>query len=299
LAFSVVFAENPHTLERRKMKKHKALVSGATGFIGSHLVKRLLGMGWEVKCLTQGQFYDTKPIKGDYDYIFHLAAYGQHFHQRDDVDEIYRANVFGTLNLLERTKDIKYKAFINFGTSSEYGVKNKPMKETDLVEPTFFYASSKVASTALCQAWSHEFDKNIVTVRPFSIYGPGEADFRFIPKLINSQLTGEVFKLSSGVHDWICIEDFIDGLLLVAENAKKLKGKVVNIGTGKQYTNQEVVDTLAKYIRPIYYEPGQMRPNDTKGCWRADNRLLKSLGWKQKHTLSEGLGETIQYYLPE
>ncbi len=285
-------------LERRKMKK-TALVTGTSGFVGSHLVRRLLKMGWVVKCLSREQFDGDEPITGKYDYIFHLAAYGQHIQQRNDLEKIYQVNVGGTLNLLERTKNIKYKAFINFGTSSEYGFKNKPMKETDLTEPTFFYASSKVASTALCQAWSHEFNKNIITVRLFSIYGPGEADFRFIPKLIQSQITGDIFKLADGVHDWTYIDDCIDGLMVVVKNAKTLKGKIVNIGTGKQYTNQQVVDTLSKYIRPIYYEPGQMRVNDTKGCWRADNRLLKSLGWKQKHTLSQGLSETLQHYLPE
>jgi nucleoside-diphosphate-sugar epimerase len=256
-------------------------------------------MGWEVKCLSREQFEDTTKIKGDYDYIFHLAASGQHIHQRLNYWEIYDVNILGTLNLLERTNNINYKAFINFGTSSEYGVKNKPMKESDLPEPTFFYAAAKVGATALCQAWGLEYKKPIITVRPFSIYGPGEADFRFLPKLIHSQFVGEKFELGAGVHDWIYIEDFIDALLLVAKNANKLKGKIVNIGTGKQYTNKEVVEVLARFIQPINYKEGKMRPNDTKGCWRANNKLLKSLGWKQKYTLAQGLEATLSYYLPE
>ena len=284
-------------IERRLMKT--AIVTGASGFIGSHLVKRLLGLGWEVKCLDREQFESTKKITGNYDYIFNLAAFGQHINQRKDFDRIYKVNLLGTLNLLNRTNHIQYKTFINFGTSSEYGFKDKPMKETDRTDPTFFYASSKVASTAVCQAWGKEFDKPIITVRPFSVYGPGEAGFRFIPKLIRSQFGGDDFELADGVHDWIYIDDFIDGLLLVVQNAKKIKGGIVNIGTGKQYTNQQVVDTLAKFIRPLYYTKGNMRPTDTNKCWRADNKLLKSLGWKQKYSLEKGLEATLSYYLPE
>jgi nucleoside-diphosphate-sugar epimerase len=236
-------------------------------------------------------------IEGHYDYIFHLAAYGQHINQRDDVDEIYNTNVIKLLKLLKASNHIKYKAFINIGTSSEYGVKNKPMKETDLLEPDFYYASSKAAGTLLCQAWAKVNNKPIVTVRPFSLYGGFEEKFRFIPKLMMSAINGTEMEISGGSHDWIFVTDFIEAMMLVVKNIKKLKGKIVNIGTGKQYYNWEVVEIVDKMTNGLNVVRGKKRHNDMNS-WVADTKLIRSLGWKPRFTLKKGLEETMQYYLP-
>ena len=277
----------------------RALITGASGFVGEHLSKRLSKMGWELCLLPREQLESGKKINFEADYIFHLAAYGQMIHQRDDVDEIYNTNVNKLLKLLKATNHIKYKGFINIGTSSEYGKKARLMKEKDLLEPDFFYASSKAAGTLLCLAWAKTFNKPIVTVRPFSIYGPGEAEFRFIPTIIRSGIESREIKLTEGVHDWIYIQDFIDALLIAAKNIKKIRGGIVNVGTGKQYTNKQVLKLLSNNIKPLRYTESKMRPNDTKVCWRADNSLLRSLGWKQKYTLAQGLEATVSYYSPE
>jgi len=277
----------------------KALITGASGFVGKNLKRRLLELGWQVDLLTREQLEDFKFIKGEYDYIFHLAAYGQMIDQRDDVWEIYQTNVIKLLNLLRRTNNIKYKALINIGTSSEYGIKNKPMKETDLLEPDMFYSASKAAGTLLCRVWAKEMNKPVVTVRPFSLYGYGEADFRFIPKLMKCFAFGEKFKLADGMHDWIYIDDFIDALLIVAKNAKKLKGKVVNVGSGVMTSNKDIVKIVQKMInKPLNMERVKMRSYDTKNKWVADISLIKSFGWKPKTSLKEGLENIASYYLP-
>lgn len=249
--------------------------------------------------LSREHLESGKKINFEADYIFHLAAYGQMFHQRDDFDEIYNTNVIKLLKILKATNHLNYKGFINIGTSSEYGKKIRPMKETDPIDPDFFYASSKVAGTMLCKAWAKTFNKPIITVRPFSVYGPNEAEFRFIPTIIRSGIESVKFELTNGVHDWIYIEDFIDGLLLVAKNIKKIKNGIVNIGTGKQYTNKQIVELLSNNIKPLKYTETKMRPNDTKVCWRANNSLLRSLGWKQKYTMKQGLEAVLSYYSPE
>ena len=243
------------------------------------------------------QLESNKKIEGHYDYIFHLAAYGQHIDQRGDVDEIYNTNVMKLLKLLKASNHIKYKAFINIGTSSEYGNKTKSMKETDLLEPDFFYASSKAAGTLLCQTWSNIYNKPIVTIRPFSLYGGHEAKFRFIPKLMMAAVSGEKMEISDGSHDWIFVTDFIEAMMVVVKNIKKLKGKIVNIGTGKQYTNWEVVEAVGKMTNRLNVKKGKKRHNDMNK-WVANIKLIKSLGWNPRFTLKKGLEETMQYYLP-
>ncbi len=280
----------------------RILISGASGFLGTRLRQQL--KEHQVRALSRKEFLlpsdKLKKVIETFNpqYIIHLAAYGNHYYQQD-VREIYKANVNGTLNLLEASNGVKYKAFINIGTSSEYGKKNKPMKETDLLEPETFYAASKSATTYLCKVWAEQYNKPIVTLRPFSLYGPKEADFRFIPTIMKCIIDGKILKLSPGVHDWIYIDDFIEALMLVAKNAKRLKGQVVNIGTGKQYTNKQVVE-LAQNLssQGINYKEVKKRGYDTTRKWIANNKKIRKLGWKPKTSLIEGLREIITYYLP-
>jgi len=265
--------------------------------LGTNLRQHLLRLGHSVDIWDRKHLESDNRIEGHYDCIFHLAAYGQHLGQRNGIDEIYNTNVTKLLKLLKASNHIKYKAFINIGTSSEYGVKNKPMKETDLLEPDFLYASSKAAGTLLCQAWSKINNKPIVTVRPFSLYGGFEEKFRFIPKLMTSAISGTNMEISDGSHDWIFVTDFIEAMMIVVKNIKKLKGKIVNIGTGKQHTNWEVAEIVESMGNMISFKKCKKRHNDMKS-WVADTKLIRSLGWKPKFTLKKGLEETMQYYLP-
>lgn len=221
--------------------------------------------------------------KANPDMIFHLAAYGNHHHQEDE-DEILSANVIKTYLLLKATLDIPYKAFINVSTSSVYGKKSEPMSEKMALDTDTFYGCTKACGEYLVRAFAKRYNKPIVNVRPFSVYGPGEADFRFIPTVIRG-LKGEEFTLyPKSVHDWIYIEDFIDGLLGI--DAKKLKGKAINIGTGVQTSNKTVVRMLEKISghKAKYEEVPSKR-----GFWQA------SAG-DPKHTLEEGLKKTYEYY---
>jgi nucleoside-diphosphate-sugar epimerase len=256
-------------------------------------------LGHLVKILTRDELESGKKINFKVDYIFHLAAYGQHSQIQTDIDEIYNTNIIKTLGLLKSTNHLKYKAFINIGTSSEYGFKDSPMKETDSLNPEMFYAASKVASTMLCKVWAKQFNKPIVTVRPFSLYGPGEANFRFIPKLMECWIGGKKFCLSEGSHDWLYVDDFVDALFIIAKNIGKIKGGVVNVGTGKQTSNKEIVNIIQKYMinKPLNIEYVKGRYYDTKK-WVANNKLIKSLGWRPKTSLRKGLENVGSYYLP-
>ena len=274
----------------------KYLILGSNGFVGRALTERLKDE--DVRIMPRdmyGNYYGIKEFCELFkpDHIINCAAYGNMAHQ-DNVDAIYQVNLNNPLTLLQATKDIDYKSLILIGSSSEYGDKSESMSELDMCETDTFYGASKVAQTYLARAFKKQFKKPISVIRPFSIYGPGEADFRFIPTIIKSIETGEEFNLvKEPSHDWIYIEDFIDGLLLATQ--KNID--ILNIGSGKQYSNIEVVETLEEIAKKSasYNIIPQLRGFDTN-YWVADNALLKDLGWKQRFNLLNGLKETYERY---
>lgn len=280
----------------------KALITGATGFIGSHLVEFLKQKGVSTMALKHEKLqerWQLKDILTDYkpDYIFHLAAFGNMHHQKD-VRPIFQSNIHATFNLLEASLHIPYSAFINIGSSSEYGKKEEPMIEEMLPETTTLYGASKVASTYLCRAFAKTFTKPIVTVRPFSVYGVGEAQFRFIPTIIKHLQSQKVMDFDQlGVHDWIYIDDLISGIGTIVDNARVLSGEVVNIGTGIQTSNIVIEKMLAKLagksLNVNYFN--NMRPDDSP-VWVDGSRKLRLLGWKPQVSLEEGLKRCYEYY---
>lgn len=275
------------------------LLTGSSGFIGSSLKKKLKDMGFIVKTVPHNILHQPNRLKKvvstfSPNYIFHLASYGNKYYQDDDL-EIIKANITGTVNLLYATKDIEFDAFINTGSSSEYGIKSKEMFESDPLDTDTFYGVTKASATLICRAFAKKYSKNVITVRPFSVYGPFDDTKKFIQVAIKSFQNDLDLQLAKGVHDWIYIDDYINGVLKVLENAQKLKGKTVNIGTGIQSTNYQVIKALEeifnKKIRII--EIDKVRAYDTETCWVANNSLLKSLGWLPNYSLKKGLTKTI------
>lgn len=280
----------------------KAIVTGSKGFIGAHLISFLKYKKIEVfslphKILQNFTQLSTELKNIEPDYIFHFAAYGNHSHQ-NDIEEIFNGNIVSTFNLLNSVKNLPFKAFINVGSSSEYGKKSMPMVETDFLETDTLYGASKVSTTYLSRAFAIQFDKPIVTIRPFSVYGGGEAKARFIPRIIRCLITGKAIDIvPEPKHDWIYIDDFLAGVFAVVENISRLKGEVINIGTGQQYSNIKIVKQLEhisnKKLKMNMLR--QMREYDTIN-WVASNIKLQELDWQQQYDLTEGLKLTYDYY---
>ena len=279
--------------------KEKAVITGANGFIGSRLAETLEARGVQVLKLDRALLSLPDALKNTINKfkpssVYHLAAYGNHYNQKEPGG-IFGANLLGTFNLLEAVKTTKIDSFVNMGSSSEYGTKNKPMREDMLPETKTLYGATKVGATYLVRAYAPEFGLPAVTVRPFSVYGPNEAEHRFLPTVIRCCLTGDKLKLAPGVHDWIYIDDFVEGVISVSENAKLLSGEVVNIGSGVQYSNEKIVSLVQELcgITINIEETGNIRSFDTVTSWVANNDKLRALGWKVNTNLQKGIKSVI------
>jgi len=302
-----------------KLKK-EILVTGGAGFIGANLARKLIELNYRINLVLK-KSSNTWRIKDVLDkvkiyhidlldknklirtvskinpaFIIHLATYSNYCSQ-SDVEPMMEANIKGTLNLLIASKNINYKLFINTGSSSEYGIKNKPMSEKDFIEPISFYAAAKASATLLCQAFAKEHKKSIVTLRPFSVYGPYEEKNRFIPTIIKAVIENKPIKLTPGNQrrDFIYVQDVVDIYIKTISCGKKLSGHILNMGTGIEYTNDEVVKTLFKEAgKKVIIEKGAypVRTWDTQH-WVANTVKAQTiLGWKPKFSLEKGLRET-------
>lgn len=302
------------------LARKRVLITGGAGFIGSNLVKRLLKENCRIDILVKPttdlwrlknelskvnihsidilnkENLQKKIFKINPQAIIHLATYSQYRNQQD-FEQMIQTNINGTMNLLTATKKINYEIFINTGSSSEYGIKNNSMKENDLLEPISFYAATKASTTLLCQVFSKEFKKPIATLRPFSVYGPYEEQDRFIPNIIKAIKNGNSIKLTSGNQrrDFIYVDDVIEIYIKTLLCGKKLSGQILNMGTGVEYTNDEVVQKLFKITnKKVKIEKGAF----PKRLWDMPHwvanisKTKKLLNWKPAFTLEQGLRYT-------
>jgi nucleoside-diphosphate-sugar epimerase len=305
------------------MNKKRILITGVGGFLGANLARFFIQKNFEVWGLVKKEtnLWRIKDLKSDIylqkddlsdfkklhkkvikiapKYIIHLAAYGSYPNQ-ENIQKMIDVNIQGTYNLLEATKNLPYNCLINTGSSSEYGFKKNPMKESDLLEPVSFYGATKASSTLLCQLFARQFKKPIINFRLFSVYGPYEEPMRLIPTAIKAAILGNVLQITSGAvrRDFIHIEDV--NLAYDYALTKKLpNGEIFNIGTGKQYTNIEVSNIIRKYCQPrlkIKIGAFKKRPWDTN-FWVADiSKTKKLLGWQPQNSLKDGLQKTYNWF---
>ena len=301
------------------------LITGATGFIGANLARRFINRDFTVNILirTASNMWRLADIKDKIimhnadlcdkkkltdvvhdispNYIFHLATYGAYPRIETDDNKMMHTNIIGTYNLLKATLDIPYTCFVNTGSSSEYGIKNKPMKESDVLEPNTFYGVSKATASTLCQNYARQYKKPITTLRPFSVYGYYEEQFRLIPEVIINCINQKDVSLSSGEQkrDFIFIEDMIDAYVKVMENPST-DGLILNVGSGRDVTVREVAETIHKLVNSdnkLLFGKKDKAPFETDICWKADIKSIKkALNWKPKTSLVDGLKKTISWF---
>ena len=212
------------------------LITGSHGFIGSHLVARLEQLGHKVTRLKRNKLDKPKSLrkyitKINPEYVIHLAAYGNHYFQLSEY-KTFKANVVGTFNLLWATRYLPYKGFANISTTKHN------------LESNTFYGSTKSSGEYLVRSFVRKYDLPVINIRPYSVYGEKEKEFRFIPSISKRISEGKSITVTDVSHDWIYVDDFIDGLLVALKESARLKGQSIGIGTGKRRWNREIARRL-------------------------------------------------------
>lgn len=302
----------------------KILVTGATGFVGRNLVQRLIDQNYQVHILkrkssdiwrikdiiTKLHTHDVdllekklllkllKKIKPNV--IFHLANLGLYAGVDPPIEDAIKINTLGTINLIASADVIDYECFVNTGSSSEYGDKQSPMRETDSCEPTTNYALAKLAATLYAQAYAKRTKKPLATFRIFSPFGPFDHSTRLITYTILKMLKGThlSFYNPDAVRDYIFIEDVINAYLLCIKHSDRLCGEIFNIGMGNQTQIKDVIQLLSTEIgskSSINWD--NLYKKNERLIWQADiQKAKKQLGWRPKKTLEQGLKETVSWF---
>lgn len=298
------------------------LVTGGTGFLGSHLVRRLVALRADVHVLARPRSSlhriadvtgEVKLLAGDLTHvrevsaavataqpeiIFHLAAYGVDPRRRHPPT-ILRTNVGGLANLLEASRDTPYARFVNTGTCFEYGNHRRPLGESAPLEPLNVYAVSKLSALHLCALYARLHGKPIVTIRPFTFFGPGERPQRLIPSVILSILARRPIRITAGVQtrDYTYVEDMAAAFVSAAV-AKRAVGQVINVGTGQDHPVREIVERIRTILRSDVPVHAGAVPTKADEAWRlcADRRRAgELLGWRPRVSFAEGIQRTAAW----
>jgi nucleoside-diphosphate-sugar epimerase len=301
----------------------RVIITGTTGFVGANLARRLLHDGhqvhllvrpgytrWRIEairndvCLHEADLRDEEAVANVVgsirpDWVFHLAAYGAYSWQTD-LRQMVQTNIVGTINLVEACLKTDFEAFINTGSSSEYGSKDHAPSEREWLEPNSYYAVTKASATLFCRYTAQSRGVHLITLRLYSVYGPYEEPTRLMPTLILRGLKGKLPPLVNPdiARDFVYVDDVCEAYLQAATRPGQEPGAVYNVGTGIQTSVREVVD-VARRVMGITVEPewGSMpdRQWDTN-VWLSHNRKIQDeLGWRPRHTFEQGFALMVNW----
>lgn len=306
-------------------------ITGASGFLGANLVhffakdkktnlyllvrhnsKNL----WRIKTLLKQK--NVHLVYGDItdknslqfltqlrpEVIIHNAIYGGYGFQQPETEKVIQTNFMGTVNLLEIVKKLDFRCLLVSGSSSEYGIKNAPMSETDRLEPIGAYGVAKAAATLYAQAVAQQTGKKIFCIRPFSLYGPYEEKNRFIPYLVMSYIRKQkklFLRTPQATRDFLFIDDAVDLYHTVIQHSSQLTpGEIFNLGSGKE---TRVIDLIAlfnkifNYTFEIELEKGIPREGDVFCTWQASMKKAKKiLHWQPHNSLPAGFKKTVTWF---
>lgn len=304
------------------------LVTGATGFLGSHAVRRLLADGREVHVYLRpgaslerlagvqndihrhtGDLLDPAAIaaaarEGGITGILHCAGDTSARRFSGDWRAVERAmtvNLRGVLSVLEGASVVgTVRTVVRFGGLEEYGRAPTPWVETQREEPSSPYSASQVAASHACQALQPHLPFAAITLRPALVYGPWQSEDFLIPALITSLLRGERFAMTDGTQgrDLVYVDDVMDAALLAIDRMD-LRGAVLNISSGREWAVADVARQIAALLKAsgrLDVGASPPRPGEVGSLVGENSRARQSLDWQPKTDLQEGLARTVAWY---
>ena len=300
-------------LKKKSLSGKKILVTGASGFIGSHLCRRLLAMNAEVvgvsRKVQQNDETCTYWMKADLKenasvekviqsvkphIIFHLASHVVGARDVKLVIPTFHDNLVSTVNILVESNQIGCEKIILIGSLEE------PEKSDNFITPSSPYAAAKHAASAYGRMFHALFNSPVTIARLFMVYGPGQRDLsKLVPYTILSLLKDRVPKLTSGhrLVDWVYVDDVVDGLLAMA-SAQNIKGLTIDLGSGVSTSIQEIVlrlvSAMGSLIEPTFGSIPERPMEQVRLANVADTD--SKINWKPKTSLERGLEKTVEWY---
>ena len=312
--------------------KEKILVTGADGFIGSHLVEHLLKNGYPVKAFVLYNSFnsygwldtlDPKLLKeievfsGDVrdpngvrvamegcDSVMHLAALIAIPYSYHSPDSYVDTNIKGTLNVLQAARQLNTKRILVTSTSEVYGTAQYvPIDEKHPYQGQSPYSASKIGADRMAESFYRSFELPVTIVRPFNTFGPRQSARAVIPTII-TQLLNKVTEIKLGditpTRDLLYVKDTVDGFLKIAQSAKTI-GEEINIATQSEISVGDLAQKLIDLINPaarIVQEEQRIRPakSEVFRLFGSNEKIKELTDWKQQYTFDQAIKETIEWF---
>jgi len=301
------------------------LLTGATGFVGSHLLKRLINEEckvhisirndnsiWRIKRLMDKCYFhkldlthtkkvrlllnDIKP-----DIVFHLAAYGVDYRQ-DDIKKAIDINIKSSICLYQSFLENGGLRFVYTGTSLEYGSLDRPIAEQDPYNPLGLYGITKNAAANLLSTISNRHDADgLIILRPFGAFGESEGAYKLFPLLINSLSKGRFLKLTEceQIRDYIYINDLIDAFVMCADARLENSVECINIGSGQGISLKDIALLIAEELGSdkdlLCFGAIPYRPDEIMSSIADIRKARRILGWTPKTSLKDGIKNMIDH----
>ena len=318
-------------MSKINLTNKKILVTGADGFIGSHLVEALLNEGCDVKAFVFYNSFNSKgwldtlsdkklkqieAFAGDIrdpngvraatkgvDIVFHLAALIGIPFSYHSPDSYIDTNIKGTLNVLQACRDYNIEKVIVTSTSEVYGTAQYvPIDEKHPLQGQSPYSASKIGSDKIAESFYCSFDLPVVTARPFNVYGPRQSARAVIPTIITQLLNGNKNIRLGSLHptrDFTFVSDTVQAFIRIAESDEAC-GKTFNIGSGSEISIGEITKMIARLIskdHDILLDEKRMRPqkSEVERLWADSTLAQNTFGWCPEVSIEEGLQRTIEW----
>jgi dTDP-glucose 4,6-dehydratase len=307
-------------------KGRKVLVTGAGGFIGSHLAEALAERGAEVTALvrytSRGSAGFLNPVTDKFrimanditeaggvltamegqEYVFHLAALIGIPFSFEHPEEAFEVNTTGTLNVLNAARRTNPRRVVLTSTSEVYGTAQyTPIDEKHPLQAQSPYAASKIAADKLGESFFHSYELPVVTVRPFNTYGPRQSARAVIPSLITQMLASKNVRLgaTAPTRDFNFVKDTARGFILAAES-DRAPGETMNLATGKEISIGELAKKIASLIgKEVTLETDEQRirpgSSEVMRLCGSGEKAAELIGWEPEVSLEDGLGQTIDW----